>query len=215
MFEPLKIPCCIPGMRSIEQDNTRFMKRIVLLLSLFTAFTQVACGNNPKERGEDVAKDQEVAKATEIHWMSFEEAEKKMKEQPRKVLVDVYTDWCGWCKVMDKKTYTNAALIQYVNEHFYAVKFNAEQKAPITFAGKKWEFIPENRANQLAVELMKGQMSYPTTIIMEEGFKNAQPMPGYMETFQMESVLKYIGGDHHKTTPWNDWQRGFKAEWGK
>ena len=95
------------------------------------------------------------------------------------------------------------------------MKFNAEQRAPINFTGKKWEFIEQNRANQLAVELMNGQMSYPTTVIMEEGFKNAQPMPGYMEVYQMESVLKYLGGDNHKKMPWNDWQRSFKAEWGK
>ncbi len=190
------------------------MKRFVLIMSVLAAFSGAACGN-PKGTEVAAPKEKDVAAANEIHWLTFEEAEKKMKEQPRKVLVDIYTDWCGWCKVMDKKTYTNAALIQYVNEHFYAVKFNAEQRAPINFAGKKWEFIEQNRANQLAVELMSGQMSYPTTVIMEDGFKNAQPMPGYMETYQMESVLKYIAGDNHKKMPWNDWQRSFKAEWGK
>jgi thioredoxin-related protein len=96
---------------------------------------------------------------------------------------------------------------------FMPLNFDAEQKTPVTFQGKKWEFVAQNKANQLAVELMKGQMSYPTTIFMDENFENGQPMPGYLEVFKMESILKYLGGNNHKTTPWNDWQRAFKAEW--
>ena len=70
-------------------------------------------------------------KKHEINWMSFEQAEVKMKEHPKKVIVDVYTGWCGWCKKLDRDIYTNDSLIDYVNEHFYAVKFDAEQKTTI------------------------------------------------------------------------------------
>lgn len=169
----------------------------VLLLST----TQFACASGKTDNNN------------EIHWLTFEEAEAKMKEKPKKVIVDVYTSWCGWCKVMDKKTYTNDSLIRYVNENFYAVKFDAEQKAPVNFKGRKWEFSAQNRANDLAVQLMQGRMSYPTTIFMDENFENAQPVPGYLELFQMESILKYIGGNAHKAKPYQDWQHDFKPSW--
>jgi thioredoxin-related protein len=152
-------------------------------------------------------------KNNEIHWISFEEAEAKMKQKPKKVIVDIYTSWCGWCKVMDKKTYSNDSLIRFVNENYYAVKFDAEQKSPVSFQGKQWAYSAQNRVNELAVQLLQGRMSYPTTVFMDENFQNVQPVPGYLELFQMESILKYMGGGHHKTTPWEEWQHGFKAQW--
>lgn len=176
------------------------MNRLLMFLGFLLLTTHMACAYDKKNDAG-------------IHWMSFEEAEAKMKEHPKKVIIDLYTSWCGWCKVMDKKTYSNDSLIRYVNENYYAIKFDAEQKTPVTFKGKKWEYSAQNRANELAVQLMQGRMSYPTTIFMDEGFENAQPLAGYLELFQMETILKYIGGNKHKTVPYNDWQHEFKASW--
>ncbi|RYY10995.1 MAG: DUF255 domain-containing protein [Chitinophagaceae bacterium] len=179
------------------------MKSIITILCALVLTAQVACAADKKDKAEK----------NEIHWMSFEEAEAKMKEHPKKVLVDVYTAWCGWCKVMDKETYTNDSVIQYVNEHYYAVKFDAEQKTPITFQGRKWEFSTQNRANELAIQIMQGKMSYPTTILMDEGFTNGQPIPGYQKVFQMEPILKYFGGNFHKSKPYQEWMHEFKPAW--
>ena len=63
---------------------------------------------------------------TKIKWYTFEQAIKLCEKAPKKLMVDVYTDWCGWCKKMDAETFSNAEIAKYVNEHFYAVKFNAE-----------------------------------------------------------------------------------------
>ena len=64
--------------------------------------------------------------AQEIQWMTWDQAIAKNNENPRKIMIDVYTDWCGWCKRMDKSTFVDTAVVNYVNKHFYAVKFNAE-----------------------------------------------------------------------------------------
>jgi uncharacterized protein YyaL (SSP411 family) len=60
-----------------------------------------------------------------VKWLTFEEAIALHKENPKKVLIDLYTDWCGWCKVMDRETYSNAEISTYINENFYPIKFNA------------------------------------------------------------------------------------------
>jgi thioredoxin-related protein len=154
----------------------------VLLAAFFLPAITVHAGDG------DSSKDQE------IHWISFEMLEQKMKVQPKKVLIDVYTSWCGWCKVMDKKTYSNPKLIQYINEHFYAV--NASKKS-----------------NRLAAELLQGRMSYPTTVFMGQDLKSVNPIPGYLEVPQMEMILKYIGEDNDKKITWDAWQKDFKGEW--
>ena len=101
----------------------------------------------------------------EIQWLSFDELQVAMKKNPKKVFMDVYTDWCGWCKKMEKSTFTNPDVIKYINEHYYAIRFNAEQKEPIRFMGKTYELKPGSNTNELAIELLHGQMSYPTTVI--------------------------------------------------
>ena len=70
-----------------------------------------------------------------INWMTFEEAVKLNETAPKKIFIDVYTDWCGWCTKMDQTTFVDPMIVEYMNENFYAVKFNAEQKEPVEFMG--------------------------------------------------------------------------------
>ncbi|HRP90651.1 MAG TPA: DUF255 domain-containing protein [Edaphocola sp.] len=149
----------------------------------------------------------------EIQWISLSELEQKLKKEPRMILFDFYTTWCGWCKVMDKKTYSNKQLAKYINKNYYAVKFNAESKEALEFRGKQFEFKPEYKAHTFAVELMNGQMSYPSTVFVAPDFKMINPVAGYLRIDQMEGIVKYFIEAYPKNTDWNDFQKNFKAEW--
>lgn len=146
-----------------------------------------------------------------INWMTWDEVQVAMKKEPRKVFVDIYTDWCGWCKVMDKKTFSNKELADYMNKHFYAVKFNAERNEEIMFQGAKYGM--EGKTSALASKLMNGQLSYPTMVIMEENFQNPQPIPGYMPVPRMESIMKYLGDGIYKHQKFEEYVKGFSSEW--
>jgi len=145
----------------------------------------------------------------EVEWLSFEEAIALHKENPKKVLIDLYTDWCGWCKVMDRETYSKVEIANYINENFYPVKFNAEQKQSVEFNGHTFEYIPTGRrgVHELAAALTNNQLSYPTTVFMDEDLRIIQPIAGYLKPAQMEPILLYIGDNHFKTTKWEDFTK--------
>ncbi len=146
----------------------------------------------------------------EIQWLSISEAHARNQKAPRKFLIDVYTDWCGWCKVMDKNTFRDARVAAYVNQHYYAVKLDAEQRAPITLGEQKFEFVPQGQKgyHQLAASLLNGQMSYPTTVFLDEQLKMIQPLPGYMDANVFHQVITFIGDGHYK----NQQFEKYKAE---
>lgn len=116
-----------------------------------------------------------AAKAQDqIQWMKFEEAIAENAKNPKMILVDVYTDWCGWCKKMDKETFTDPKVIEYINSKFYAVKMNAEDtKRTFEFMGKTY-----NEAQMAAAMRVN---SYPNFVIIEPKLQNIAQMPGYRQ----------------------------------
>lgn len=149
-----------------------------------------------------------VTQTPKINWMTLEEAFAKTQTAPRKILVDVYTDWCGWCRVMDQKTFTDPRVVKYVNENYYAVKFNAESRKDVKIGNTLYKFDAANRAHQAAIALLQGQMSYPSIVYLDEKFNMIQPVPGYMEARPFHQVITFIGGDHHKKEQFEAFKSG-------
>ncbi len=180
------------------------MKRILLLALLIVSATSTTFAGDRNKKEDD---------NKEIHWLTLEELQVKMKQQPRKVYIDMYTSWCGWCKVMEQKTFTDPRLIKYFNQNFYAVRLDAERKDTLMFAGKVYYYDPQYKANTLAVSLANGQMSFPTSIFMLEDFQNPQPIPGYRTTVEMEKFARYFGDNTYKHVAWPEYDKSFKPSW--
>ena len=142
-----------------------------------------------------------------IHWMTFEQAVDLSDKSPKKLFIDVYTGWCGWCKRMDATTFKDSSVVKYMNDNFYAVKLDAETKDTIHFRDKIFVFKPEFKANELAVSLLNGKMGYPSFIIMSEKYELLTPLSGYQTVEQINPILKYFGSDIYKTVKWEDYQK--------
>ncbi len=138
--------------------------------------------------------------ASPVKWMTFEQAVAKSKVEKRKIFIDVYTDWCGWCKVMDKNTFSDPAVAKLLNENFYPVKFDAEQTADVVFNGTTFKFVPYGNkgSHQLAAALLNNQLSYPTVVFMEEDFSGVYPVQGYRKPEEFHQYLVYYGENYHK-----------------
>jgi thioredoxin-related protein len=195
------------------------MKRVLLFAMVMIALPALlmADGKNKKPTAEK-GKTTSATPAEDnkkIHWITdINELQAKMKANPKKVYVDVYTGWCGWCKKMDATTFENPDLIKYMNNNFYAVKLDAERQDAINFQGKEYKFEPQYRANTLAVEWMHtGQMSYPTSILMLENFQSPTPIPGYHTVREMELFLSYFGDNAYKHTKFEDYQKTYHPTW--
>jgi thioredoxin-related protein len=148
-----------------------------------------------------------------INWMSIEEAVERNKTEKRKIYIDVYTDWCGWCKHMDSTTFVQPAVAKYINEHYYAVKFNAEQQGDVVFNGQTYQFKRNGARghHELAAYWLNNRLSFPTSVFLDENLNTIQPLGGYLDANKMEAILNYFGTNSHKTTPWETYERKFAA----
>ena len=148
-----------------------------------------------------------------VKWLSFEEAITLNKENPKPILVDVYTDWCGYCKKMDLNTYANKTISDYINKNFYAVKLDGEEKKDIIFNDHTFKFQKQGRRgyHQLPATLMDGKLSYPTTIILSKDEKVLDKIPGYLDKKIMEKVLVFFSEEYYKTKKWKDFEKDFKS----
>lgn len=175
----------------------------------------IAEGARGMANGEDVrdvGKMMNAGRAAAIEWMSVEDAAGRLQKEKRPVLIDLYTTWCGWCKQMDKKTYSNKKVAQYLQEKFYTVKVDAETHSAITWNGKTYQFSPRYRSNEFAVYLTHGRLEFPTTIIIPPGGE-PQAIPGYMEPRELELLVKYFGEGQDGKMSFDVYQKNFKASW--
>ncbi len=136
-----------------------------------------------------------------INWMTWDQAAEAMKTQKRKIFIDVYTDWCGWCKKMDAGTFKDPSVVAYMNKNYYAVKFNAEMKDTVKFNNVSF-FNPvpggKRGTHTFAASLLDSRMSYPSFVILDENFTRLHIMAGYKKPDPLMGNLMFFGSNQHQ-----------------
>ena len=140
----------------------------------------------------------------EIKWISLEDAVYLQEASPRNILIDVYTNWCGPCKSLDRITFSNKSVIKYINDNFYAVKFNAEGNDVINFKGYEFtnpNYNPSksnrrNSSHQLTRSL--GVSAYPTIVFLDKSSNLVHRLRGYQSPKQIEVYLKLFTDENFR-----------------
>jgi thioredoxin-related protein len=154
-----------------------------------------------------------------VKWMTFEQAIEKSKTEKRSIFIDVYTDWCGWCKVMDKNTFNEPTIAKLLNEKYYPVKFDAEQQGDVIFNGTTYKFVPYGNkgTHQFAMALLNNQLSYPTVVFMDRDLRSVFPIAGYRQPPEFHKYLSFFSEDQSKSgqNAWAEFEKKYRSPYGE
>lgn len=186
---------------------------LLLFFVLTSFFSMPAQGQiSPTEKSTSKALPE-----TKIQWVSFEEALdiNARLPNPKKVFIDIYTDWCGWCKRLDLTTFAHPEIVKYMQKTFIPVKFDAERTDTVYINDRI--FVNSNPGavggrkgtHEIAAILLQGKMSYPSCTFLDETGKQLEVIPGYLDAKKFEKLLHYFGDDAYKTVTWEDFEKTF------
>lgn len=146
-----------------------------------------------------------------VQWLKWKEIEQLQAKNQKPLLIDIYTDWCVYCKKMDKKIYSNPKVVDYINQHYYPIKLNAEQNELIRYKGKNYQFSNFYKVHEWVLYLTQGNVVYPTTVVIPI---NGDPyfLAGELDLQTMEKVLRF-GAESTQNQSFENFMKDFKASW--
>ena len=123
-----------------------------------------------------------------VRWRSWNEGLREAAASNRPVLVDVYTDWCGWCRRMDRDVYARKDVEAYLSKRFVPIKLNAESRTSASYQGKAQTLR--------SIALRFGVSGYPTSVFLRPDGQHLGNMDGYIPADRFLLILRYIGDGH-------------------
>ena len=147
-----------------------------------------------------------------VNWQPIQQAETLANKQHRKIFIQIYTPWSEGFKELERSVLTQSAITKYLNDTYIPVKFDAETRDEVSFQGRTYKFVAQSGVgfNELASELLRGQLVYPTLVFLEEDGSLIQAIQ-YRTPEQFEMIITYFGSDNHKKMPWKKYERVYQA----
>lgn len=157
---------------------------------------------------------------SQVNWMTMNQALEAQKENPKKILIKFYTDWCSMCKMMDRNTFNHPEIAKYINENYYAVKFNAEGNEEVNFeekvfANPHFNEKSRGRARHQFAQYMN-ITAYPSTVFLDNDKNLITGLVGYFEARDVELYLALIATEKYREVKtqedWEVYRSKFKGK---
>lgn len=191
---------------------------LIILVSATLVFALPAQDNQPETVAQSAVYPDSDSAVVELKWYTIEEALELQKTNHKKIFMDVYTTWCGPCKMLDANTFGNPVIRNILNEYYIPVKFNAESGDTITYKGQDFvnpAYTPQPRksTHQFAIYIASTDqgLAYPTMVFLDEEGGMIQPITGYLDPQRLEPIISFFGTNAYKTVTWPDYFNGFKS----
>lgn len=156
---------------------------------------------------------QENTQKTKVNWLTWEQAMELSKKEKKKIVLDVYTDWCKWCERMEEVTFSEPGIAKYLNDNYYPVKFDAEQKQALKYKDKEYKFVksgPRGYHELAAALLGDNNLSYPSVVFLDENQDVIQAIAGFRSPEEFEQIITYFGKNYYQSTPWSSYTKSYK-----
>jgi thioredoxin-related protein len=144
----------------------------------------------------------QVDATLKINWKTYDEGVKEATKKKKLMVIDVYTSWCGWCKVMDKSTFTDPDVVKYGTKKYVFIKLNAEGNETIHYKN-----IPLTE-REFAKKIL-AVSSFPTTVYLDAKEEILSAVPGYLEAKKFKQVLVFFAEDYYKKTSWAEFEKTY------
>ena len=117
--------------------------------------------------------------AKAIKWYPYQNSLAVGKKEGKKIFLSFYADWCAYCAKMNKETFTDPAVVTYLNQHFISTKVNSDKQQQLA---RKYN--------------VKG---LPSTWFLAENGEAIANLPGYIPPKMLLKVLSFVESDSYKT----------------
>ncbi len=156
------------------------MKKILLLILITLSFAQF-CTSGDK---------------VDLKWKKFDEGVIEAKKTKKKILLNVYADWCKWCKKLDAEVYTDPKVASYLNKYYILIKVNGESNDKVTHKNQ--------RMTEEQLSRVFGVTGFPTIIFLDHNAEVIDKLSGFVAADRFLPIIQYIGEDYYKKMKWDE-----------
>jgi thioredoxin-related protein len=140
----------------------------------------------------------------ELKWHKYNEGIAEAKKSNKKILLDVYTDWCKWCKKLDVEVYENDKVAAYLKKYYVLIKVNGEGSEKLKFK--------DNEISETQFTGAMGVTGYPTMFFLDSKGDQIDKLASFVTADKFLPIIKFFGEDHYKKENWEAFYKNYSQK---